>query len=180
MTACDLTEEQFNELIRLSRLYHREANRCMTAKSYLAGCVMIGAALEASLTCMAHIHADEIPEHLLPKKKNLPKPLLAWTLTELLRVARNCGWLPAGLELEEEWNQRKARIGDYAVVLKDFRNLVHPAVYLTKFPRRRVTKRRLEFCFDIFKISTDHLLVKIYNHINKYIEKEEHKGNAAG
>lgn len=180
MTACDLTDEQFEELLRLSRLYRREADRCMKAKSYLAGCVMIGAALEASLTCMAHMYADEIPEDILPKKDKKAKPLLKWTLTDLLRVARNQGWLPAALDLDGEWNQRKARIGDYAVVLRDFRNLVHPAVYLTEFPGKRMTKRRLEFCFEVLEVSTDHMLSIIYDSLNKHLDDEEKNSDAAG
>jgi len=40
-----LTNQQFQELMRLSRLYRRDADRCMKGKSYLSGCVMIGAAL---------------------------------------------------------------------------------------------------------------------------------------
>jgi hypothetical protein len=52
---------------------------------------MIGAALEASLMSMCHIYADEIPGELLPKNKTKQKPLLQWTLAQLLCVAHNCG-----------------------------------------------------------------------------------------
>jgi hypothetical protein len=176
MNACELTEEEFNELLRLSRLYHREAKRCMAAKSYLAGCVMIGSALEASLMSMCHVYADEIPGELLPKNKTKQKPLLQWTLAQLLRVARNCGWLPTGLALDDDWNRRKAKIGDYAVVLKQVRNLVHPGVYMTDFPKSRMTKRRFEWCFEIFEVATDHLVSKVYASIRKSLAEEE-RGN---
>jgi len=55
--------------------------------------------------------------------KKKPKPLLDWTPQELLIVARTCGWLPANLDLNEEWDGKRAKIGDYAIVAKDVRNL---------------------------------------------------------
>lgn len=174
MNACKLTEEEFNELLRLSRLYHREANRCMAAKSYLAGCVMIGAALEASLTSMCHLYADEIPRDLLPKNKTEQKPLLEWNLAQLLRVACNCGWLP--LAQDDDRNRRKAKVGDYAVRLKEIRNFVHPGVYVTDFPKSRMTKWRLERCFDYFEVAIDHLLAKVSASIRKSLAEEE-RGN---
>ena len=179
MNACDLTEEQFSELMRLCRLYHREARRCKEAKSYVAGCIMIGALLEANLIGMCHLYPDEIPESLLPKKKKEPKPLLEWTLAELLRIARDCGWLPAGLPLGDKWNRRKAKIGDYAIVLKEYRNLVHPGAYMTVLPKSRITKRRLEFCFEIFEVASDHLQERIHASLRKHLEEEEHKSNEA-
>jgi len=41
-----LTEDQEKELYRLNRLYWREAVKCERAEAYLAGCVMLGSALE--------------------------------------------------------------------------------------------------------------------------------------
>ncbi|RKY78193.1 hypothetical protein DRQ00_05690 [candidate division KSB1 bacterium] len=87
-----VTEEQFEELIRLSRLYRTEADKCKNTKSYLASCVMIGVALETDLLAMCHCFSDEIPERLIPKCRNgKPKHLLDWTLFDLLRIARKCG-----------------------------------------------------------------------------------------
>jgi hypothetical protein len=171
MSACELTEEEFIELCRLIELYHREARRCMAAKSYLAGCVMIGAALEASLMSMCHLYADEIAGNL-PMNKKKQKPLLKWRFDDLLGVARNCGWLPTGLAREDDWNPRKAKIGDWAVVLKEIRNLVHPAVYMTHLPKSRMTRRRLGLCFEIFKTATDHLRAKIYTSERKFLSEK--------
>jgi hypothetical protein len=41
-----LTEDEEKELWRVNRFYWREAERCEEAKAYLAGCVMLGSALE--------------------------------------------------------------------------------------------------------------------------------------
>ena len=141
MKSFELSEEQFQVLMGLCRLYRKEARKCMDAKSYIAGCVMIGAALEADLIAMCECYSDEIPEELIPKQKNgNPKHLSKWSFFELLQVARKCGWLPARIELGDEWDQKKAHIGDYAVALKDIRNLVHASRYIEDFSGSRMTK----------------------------------------
>jgi hypothetical protein len=174
MTSFELSDEQFQRLMQLCNLYRREAKKCKDAKSYLAGCVMIGAALEADLICMCHCYADEIPAALIPQGKNSqPKPLLQWSFSQLLQIARECDWLPARLALDDEWDQRKARIGDYAVVVKEMRNLVHASRYLTDFARSRVTKRRMEMCFEILEGASDHLLTKLHASLREAMEKAE-------
>ena len=69
LTPCSLPEEQYNELLRLSRLYRREASRCSDGKSYLAACVMIGAALETDLMAFCHCYSKEIPPDAIPQYK---------------------------------------------------------------------------------------------------------------
>jgi len=180
MSAYDITDEQFDELIRTARLYHRQSSRCMEAKAYLAGCVMVAAQLETLLMCACHIYGDEIPETSIPSTRNGQKPLLKWSLHELIRVARDCKWLPAGLELDAQWSGRKAKIGDYAIVLKQFRNLVHPGAYVADSPRFRITKQRLERCFEIVEAANDHLLAKIRASLNKIQEDEHDDAEATG
>lgn len=173
MQPFDLHEHQFQELIRLCRLYRREAERCMEAKSYLAGCVMIGAAFEADLIGMCHCFSDEIPSELIPKRKNgKPKHLLEWSFSQLLRVVRECGWLPSGLSLDDEWNHKKAHVGDYAVLVKRIRNLVHASCYIENFPRSRLTNRRMELCFETLAVASDYLLDKLHASLREAIKKQ--------
>jgi len=157
-----LSEKRFNELVRLCNAYRREARRCLGARAYLAGCIMIGAALEACLVAMCHLYPRDIPRALVPTWRGDKKPLLRWTLNELLHVARGAHWLPAGLYAEEAWDNKKARIGDYALVVRDFRNLVHVARYLQDYPSPRLTKRRLEFCFEVLEVVVDHLDARVH------------------
>jgi hypothetical protein len=148
----------------------------MDAKAYLAGCVMIGAALEAELLAMCYCYSDEIQEQLIPKQKNgKPRHLFAWTLFQLLHMARECGWLPAHLNLHEDWDKKRADIGDYAVVLKDMRNLVHASRHIADFPKSRVTKRRMEMCFEILEIASSHLQAKLHQSLKVAMEKEKKK-----
>src|SRR5262245_40631364 len=119
MEPFELQEVQFEDLIRLSRLYTSEAKRCMNAKAYVAGCVMIGAALEANLMGMCHLYSEDSPPELVPQNKGRPKHLLMWRLVDLLKIAKACGWLPSRLSRHDNWDPDKAHIGDYAEVLRE-------------------------------------------------------------
>jgi hypothetical protein len=175
MITFNLNKEEFKKLLRLCRLYRREAEKCMEARSYLAGCVMVGAALEADLILMCDCYSDEIPVGLIPKGRNGKcKHLSDWSLFQLLRVARECNWLPSGLTLGDRWNQKKAEVGDYAVVVKETRNLVHAGRYIKDFPKSRLTKRRMEMCFEILEAASDHLLAKLHTSLKAAMEKGEY------
>jgi hypothetical protein len=145
-----LTDEEEKELYRLQRLYWREALRCEESRAYLAGCVMLGSALETLLILMVNCYSDEADQTgKVPTTKAKPKPLLEWKFIELLRVAKAANWLPSQMDLNEEWNSGKARIGDYAEVVRMVRNLVHPASYATEHYRSRVTAKYLRWQFDV-------------------------------
>src|SRR5580698_8935574 len=107
-----LTEDEEKELWRLNRFYWKEAQRCEEAKAYLAGCVMLGSALENILMLMISLYHDDADRTgKVPLVKGKSKPLIKWDLAELLRVAKAAGWLPAGLKQGEDWNHKKARVG---------------------------------------------------------------------
>jgi hypothetical protein len=57
MPFATLTMEQEQELYRLNRLYWREARKSERAKAYLAGCVMLGSALETMLILMINCYS---------------------------------------------------------------------------------------------------------------------------
>ena len=156
MTFTTLSDEEQQEYWRLYRMYLREARRCERANAYLAGCVMLGSALETLLSLMVEVFADDAEKTgKIPTKKGRPKSLVDWDLGELLRVAKAAKWLPAALELSDEWNSRKARIGDHAEIVRMVRNLAHPGRYRKDHFRGRFTRRtyqrqyqRVEFCKD--------------------------------
>ena len=136
MSEFALTEEQYNEVLRLARAYQREAHRCRDSEAYLAGCIMMGAALEASLLAFVNCYPDEaLRSTIAPTKGGIIKPLAHWSFAELLAVAKERGWLPSGLSLGEEWNDKKAQIGDWSEVLRQIRNLIHPARHMLDLPK---------------------------------------------
>lgn len=96
-----LTDNEEKELYRLHRLHYREARRCEIAKAYLAGCVMLGSALEAMLVLIV-LMVKPYPEEAeqtgrIPRYRNRPKALRHWRVEELLRVVKGACWLPFGL-----------------------------------------------------------------------------------
>src|ERR1035437_6793959 len=81
-----LNEEEEKEFYRLHRFYWKEALRCEKAKAHLAGCVMLGSALETLLILLINVFSDEAAATgKLPMTKGKPKPLLDWGLAELLK-----------------------------------------------------------------------------------------------
>ena len=171
-----LTEDEEKELWRLNRYYWKEAQRCEEAKAYLAGCVMLGSALENILMLMISLYHDDADRTgKVPHVKGKSKPLIKCDLGELLRVAKAAGWLPAGLKQGEDWNHKKARVGDYAEVARMMRNLAHPARYLQDHLHRRVTKKYLQRQFEIVLACRDWLAAHNNRELLKAIEEEEKK-----
>ncbi len=54
-----LTEDEEKELWRLNRFYWQEAKRCEDTKAYLAGCVMLGSALEDIFILMISLYHED-------------------------------------------------------------------------------------------------------------------------
>lgn len=169
-----ITDEQEIELLRLSSYYWKEALRCEQAKAYLAGCVMIGSALETLLILMVNLYSDEAEQTgRVPRKKGKPKPLLDWKFIELLRVAKAAGWLPSALDIEQdEWSGRKARVGDYAEIARQIRNLAHPACYLEDHYQKRVTAKYLGKQFEIALVCRDWLAERNSRSLREHMKAE--------
>jgi hypothetical protein len=146
-----LDDAQEAELHRLLRFYHRETDHYREAKAYLAGCVMAGAELENALLTMVNAYPDEAAAtNKLPRQNKTTKPLVKWDLAELLSVAKAANWLPSAMEYgEDDWDRKKAKIGDYAEVVREMRNLAHPARYMEDHHRKRVTSKHLEWVLEI-------------------------------
>lgn len=177
MSTFELSEDVSKEVMRLANLYRREAEKCQEAKAYLAGCVMIGAAFEAVLLSFANCYPEEASKATnAPRIKGTVRPLLDWSLADLLAVAKECDWLPSGLSKEEEWDEAKAEIGDYGEVIKDIRNLVHPARYAIDWPHKKITKKYSETTIEIIDVVYNYLESQIIESLREALEKEESKG----
>lgn len=146
-----LDENAEREFYRLYKYYWREAQRCQEAKAWLAGCVMLGSALETLLILIVNVYSGEAEAAGgIPMRSGKPKPLLSWNLKELLAVAKRAGWLPSNLRVDEdEWDTRSAKVGDYAEVARMIRNLAHPSRYHLDHSRKRVTAKFLQQQFEV-------------------------------
>lgn len=95
-----------------------ECIKCVGASAFLAATVMMGGLLEALLVARANRMADKSPlfgaksTPIDPKTKK-PLDLRQWTLAPYIDVAYELGWI-----------SRSAK--DVAIVLRDYRNYVHP------------------------------------------------------
>jgi hypothetical protein len=173
MDVLTLQDDEEKELHRLSRFYWKEAVRCEQARAYLAGCVMLGAALETLLILMVNCFPEEAAASgQLPKRNRKAKPLLDWDLGELLRVAKTAAWLPAALALGDQWSRKIARVGDYAEVVRMVRNLAHPARYRKDHFRGRVTQKYLQRQFEVVLLCRDWLLDRNNKALLEHMKEE--------
>lgn len=161
----DFTLDQQKEIQRIALQYKREAKKCYSAKAYLSGCILIGAAMEGLLLSTINC----FPEIILtaksaPRAKGKIKHFGEWKLFELLSVAKELGWLPTSLSSQESWEIAKAEIGDYIDIIRKTRNLIHPARYAKELGKKRITKKYLEACFEIVDDASDclHKVLKSY------------------
>jgi hypothetical protein len=173
MSSFTLDDNFYNEILRLSMIYYQQAERCRDNNAFLAGCVMIGAALEALLLAIANCFPEEVvASPSAPRIDAYIKPLANWSLAELIAVAKDCNWLPSTLSLKDEWDAAKAKIGDYAEVVRQIRNLIHPSRYAMDMPCKRITKRYLESSFNILTVVTQHLENKIFESLQSIVESD--------
>ena len=94
--------------------------------------------MEAILLSTANCFPETVASaKCAPKKDGKIKRLDRWTFMNLLAVARELNWLPAGLSLEDEWSDAHAKIGDYVEVVRQIRNLIHPVRYANDFGRKK-------------------------------------------
>lgn len=99
-----------------------ETAACLRAGAHLAATVMMGALLEALFLARANHLTDKAPLYkatTAPKdpKTGKPIPLSDWTLKSHIEVAHELRWI-----------RQSAR--DVSVVLRDWRNYIHPAKQL--------------------------------------------------
>ena len=168
-----LSDDEERELHRLSSFYRKEALRCEEAKAFLAGSVMLSSALEALLLLMVNCYPEEAERTgCVPMRKGIKRPLLDWTLADLLKVAKAAQWLPSALTLQDEWDGRKAKVGDYAEVVRMIRNLVHPARYVEDHYRSRVTARYFRRQFEIVLLCRDWLAERNNKALREHMREE--------
>jgi hypothetical protein len=175
------TEEGERELWRLYRFYGNEAQRCENAKAYLAGCLMLGSVLETLLILMISAHSEEIETiNAYPSHKKAPKPLLTWTLAELLAAAKKAAWLPSRLTIDGREKSKQFQIGDYAEIAREVRNLIHPARYQKDHNKKRVTSKMLQRQYDIVLACRDWLLKHNNEALAKTIDEAGRKAQQSG
>lgn len=114
------------EVNRLTVFYYGEAERCKNGGAYFAGVVTLGAAMEVAIFSICRSFRDRITtEHLAPLKRNgQPKPIREWTLSDMLRAAKDMGWLRGQHGSNEDFDPELRQVGDYAEAIRQLCNLI--------------------------------------------------------
>jgi hypothetical protein len=166
-------DEEF--LLSIIEGYQKEAEKCRGADAYLAGCVMLGAALEASLLAMAKCYADEVKQTKTYSSKKEPN-LDNWNLIDHLKVARELNWIPPKLPLDKiaresgidpEDALKNGDLGYFADVVREIRDMLHPGMYLRLWTGVRVTKKFLETSYEVVDLVRECLLKKLEDSIRQ-------------
>lgn len=162
--------EKLHDLIEL---YRAEAQRCRNAKAYLAGCVMVGAALEGALLAMAQCYPEEVQAWARKRPgRKLRRDFRRWNLVDLLAVSKHLGWLPAVRRPHDESDADKPLIGDYAEVVREIRDLVHAGRYVREYSEEVISQEHLELSFDVLDAASDWLYAKLEASLREEMLKE--------
>lgn len=167
-----MNEEHFDKLQRLTNFYYAEAIRCQKAKAFFAGCVMLGAVLESALLLMVECYPDEVRAYMEANRKGVPGRLSDWALVELLHVAKALKWLPASLAREEEFDSKRAQVGDYAEVVREIRNLIHPGRWAVEYPETRIRSQHLDTSFQILQATYEWLHAKLVESLQNAMQDD--------
>jgi hypothetical protein len=152
-----------NELPDVERLellqvqFEREASASAAVGAFHAAATMMGAAIEAALLACCLRRLDEVrrararlPEKQRPRKGN-PR---TWTFEQLTRVAAEASWLP-------EFHACDGVLPSEILIdmVRELRNMVHPAVHLRSTLTNRVVRTKYEDAQAIYDLLRRHLTI---------------------
>jgi len=128
-----------------------ECINCVSAGAPLAATVMMGGLLEALLLARVHRETNKAPifgASTAPKDKTTGKslPLQDWMLRNYIDVAHELGWISQTAK-------------DIGVVLRDYRNFVHPYKELSH--RVKLNKGDAQILWEVSKSITTQILNNI-------------------
>lgn len=170
-----LIEKDEKFLLSIIESYQEEAEKCRGANAYLAGSVMLGAALEASLLGMAKCYTEEVKKTKTYSSKKEPN-LDKWNLIDHLKVARKLDWIPSELPLNKVAREsgidpdealKYGDLGYFADVMREIRDMLHPGRYLRIWSGVKVTKKFLETSYEVVELVQDFLLKKLEDSIRQ-------------
>jgi hypothetical protein len=171
-------KERSDKLLEIINFLLSEARRCRKARGYFAGCVVLGSLLETLLLSVVELYPEEVQSSKkVPMRKGEPKPLSDWTLAELLSVSKDLNWLPSRLKRDDAFDRRKAKIGDYAEIIRNTRNFVHPNRYLSDYDGKRLTSSDFDHSYEIVLLVSDWLQAKVMRSLKEHMDHEDLAGH---
>lgn len=158
----ELTEEQFNDLTRYISKLQGEVKRCEGSGAYLAGCFLAGALLESLLLAMVNCYPEEVERARqslnIKSKRQLSEDITQWSLSDLLRISFEAGWIPfKGTDEPDE-----GELGDWLLnFVKELRNWIHPGKKIRQYTRMRITQKRFKAVMHFVDEAKELLLRKV-------------------
>lgn len=137
-------------LLKLIGRYRNEAEKAAKARAYYAACITLGAAFEGLLLAMCCMREDDVETYIakLDPKNRPPKKVERWDLHHMLPVATAFQWLPARAN-----KHSRTRLAEWARLIQELRNLVHPGMHIREYPNLKVTKGNWRDAQSIFELS---------------------------
>lgn len=165
-----------DRLTSLAVFYHKEAQRCLRGRAYLAACVMQGAALEGVLQCLCFLYPEEIKKTVVFQKKRFRRKrnkALDFKYYELIRIADELGWFPPRRFLV--WGKR-TNVAGWAHELRKLRNYVHPGVWALEKPEStKFTKGVYGAVYEIFDVANSWLINRVMESLERHMAREKRK-----
>ena len=81
---------RYDFLLKLMNIYKNEADKCGKVRAYLAGCIILGAALEAGLLGMAKCYPEKVKR---TKTYQQQKKMDDLGLFDLIKIATELHWI---------------------------------------------------------------------------------------
>lgn len=122
-----------------------EAQRCVESSAHLAAVVMMGSILEGVLFYRAESNLAIVNRaKAAPKDRTgSPKPLHEWSLSHLIDVAHEVGWLQGDVKR-------------FSHALRDSRNIVHP--YVQRLQQDIPDEDTCSICWQVVRAAVSDLL----------------------
>ena len=130
--------------------YRDEEEKAAKVRAYYAACITLGAAFEGLLLAICCMREDDVEKYIvtLPSEKRPPVEVSRWQLHHLLSVATALKWLPARAN-----KHSRTRLAEWARLIQELRNLVHPGMHLRKYPNLKITKGNWNDAKAIFELT---------------------------
>jgi hypothetical protein len=136
---------QSSSLADILSLRWMEAQRCVKAGAHLAAVVMMGSILEGVLLYKVEQNPKEANQaKCVPKDRDgKPKAIYDWSLSSLVDVANEVGWLQGDVKR-------------FSHALRESRNIVHP--YVQRLRDERPDEDTCSICWQVIRAAVADLL----------------------
>jgi hypothetical protein len=158
---------------KMSRYYHREAERCASASAYFSACILAAAALEALLLSYCYVEDRQVRTTLAYKQKKFKAKrnrFSEFNLYQLINIAAELNWIPSK---EIRIDKRTTTLKELLHAVRETRNTIHPAVWAQEGGPFKVKNGRYRFVYEVFDVTREILYQRIISRLRLSMQKEK-------